>query len=167
MSIRYFICLVIFVAANVSAQTDTPTTQHYAADSVAQDAAAIIALEQRDAAAAKVNDLETLVSLWTEDGVLLQPKSEPVVGTVAIRRLLEVQKQQTTGIVTLAYLEKWNERRILGKEAYEWGEMTVTARLPNGKEATQTVSAIRILCRQQDGSWKIARAIITPGPPNK
>ncbi len=41
--------------------------------------------------------------------------------------------------------------------------MSVTAKLPDGKEASQTVLAIRVLRRQQDGSWKVARAIITPG----
>ena len=132
----------------------------------ASETAAIIALEHRDAEAAKINDVETLVSLWTEDGVLLQPRSEPVVGVAAIRKLLEQQKQQSTGMTTLAYQEDWKERRILGEEAYEWGEMSVTARLPDGKETTQTVYAIRVLRRQQDGSWKVARAIITPGPRN-
>ena len=78
--------------------------------------------------------------------------------------MLDQQKQQSAVIVTLAYLENWKERRILGDEAYEWGEMSVTAKLPDGKEATQTVHAIRVLRRQQDGSWKVARAIITPGP---
>ena len=67
-------------------------------------------------------------------------------------------------MTTLAYEEDWKERRILGEEACEWGEIGVTARLPDGKETTQTVYAIRVLRRQQDGSWKVARAIITPGP---
>jgi len=32
-------------------------------------------------------------------------------------------------------------------------------------EAAQTVLAMRVLRRQQDGSWKFARAAITQGPP--
>lgn len=166
MNIRKAICLATVFAAclTVSAQTAAPNNVVKSADPSARDLAAIIALEQRDAAAAKVNDVETLVSLWTEDGVLLQPRSEPVVGIMAIRQLLELEKQQSATIVTLAYLENWKERRILGDEAYEWGEMSVTAKLPDGKEASQTVHAIRVLRRQRDGSWKMARSIITPGP---
>jgi uncharacterized protein (TIGR02246 family) len=166
MNIRKPICLATMFVASlaVSAQTPVPNNVVKSADPSAQEIAAIIALEQRDAAAAKVNDVETLVSLWTEDGVLLQPRSEPVVGIAAIRQLLEQQKQQSAMIVTLAYLESWKERRILGDEAYEWGEMNVTAKLPDGKQASQTVLAIRVLRRQRDGSWKVARAIITPGP---
>jgi uncharacterized protein (TIGR02246 family) len=166
MNMRNSICLATMFAATltVSAQTATPNNTAKSADPSAREISAIIALEQRDAAAAEVNDVETLVSLWTGDGVLLQPGSEPVVGIAAIRQLLEQQKQQSSMIVTLAYLENWKERRILGDEAYEWGEMSVTAKLPDGKEATQTVYAIRVLRRQQDGSWKVARAIVTPGP---
>lgn len=163
---RYLTCLTIILAMSVSmvAQASNPMPGQNAVDSGAQDTAAIAALERRDAAAAKVNDVETLVSLWTTDGVLLQPKSNPVVGISAIRQLLEAQKQQTTMITTLSYEEDWKERRILGNEAYEWGEMSVTAKLPNGQAATQRVFAIRILRRHLDGSWKFARVVITPAP---
>jgi len=67
-------------------------------------------------------------------------------------------------ITTLAYDEDWKERRVLGNEAYEWGEMTVTAKLPSGTTATQRVFAMRILRREPDGSWKFARVLITPAP---
>jgi uncharacterized protein (TIGR02246 family) len=166
MNIRKSLCLATVFAATITtiAQTPAPNIAVKPADPSAPEIAAIIALEQRDAAAAKINDVETLASLWTEDGVLLQPRSEPVVGIAAIRQMLEQQKQQSSMVVTLAYLENWNERRILGDEAYEWGEMSATVKPPDGKEATQTVHAIRILRRQRDGSWKVARAIITPGP---
>jgi len=164
---RQLICLASLLAANVylNAQRDGHTGIAMPADSAERDTAAIIALEQRDAAAAKINDVETLVSLWTEDGVLLQPRTEPVVGISAIRQLLDAQKQQSAMIQMLSYEENWKERRILGNEAYEWGEISMTARLPNGKEAAQTVLAMRVLRRQQDGSWKFARAAITQGPP--
>jgi uncharacterized protein (TIGR02246 family) len=166
MNVRQIIGLAITMAATVtiSAQTAASNGVVKSVDPDGQETAAIIALEQRDAAAAKANDVDTLVSLWTEDGVLLQPRSEPVVGIAAIRQVLEQQKQQSAMVVTLSYLEKWKERRILGNEAYEWGEMSVTVKLPDGKQATQTVQSIRVLRRQLDGSWKVARAIITPGP---
>ena len=166
MNIPQFIGFAMTFAATVaiSAQTAAPNNVVKSSDPGGHDIAAIVALEQRDAAAAKANDVDGLVSLWTEDGVLLQPRSEPVVGIAAIRQLLDQQKQQSTMVVTLSYRENWKERRIVGNEAYEWGDMSVTARLPDGKEASQTVESIRILRRQQDGSWKISRAIITPGP---
>jgi uncharacterized protein (TIGR02246 family) len=168
MNIHRRIFLTVLLAATLTALAETANQDNpgKATGMNVSETAAIIALEHRDAEAAKINDVETLVSLWTEDGVLLQPRSEPVVSAAAIRKLLEQQKQQSAGITTLAYQENWKERRVLGKEAYEWGEMSVTVKLPDGKEATQTVYAFRVLRHQQDGSWKVARAIITPGPRN-
>jgi uncharacterized protein (TIGR02246 family) len=167
MNINSRIFLVVLCASNLAARAQTAHQDSLGkSEDTNSSEAAAIALEHRDAEAAKINDVETLVSLWTDDGVLLQPRSEPVVGAAAIRKLLKQQKQQSAGIITLAYQENWKERRILGEEAYEWGEISVTAMLPDGKEATQTVYAIRVLRRQQDGSWKVARAIITPGPRN-
>lgn len=152
------IVLLLTFAANL---LTSQTAQKKTPDRQADDLAAIIALERRDAEAAKINDVETLVSLWTDDGVLLQPRSEPVVGIAAIRQLLEQEKQRSANVVTLEYEENWKERHISGPDAYEWGEMNVTLRLPDGKQASQAVYAIRVL-RRVNGKWKVARAIITP-----
>ena len=46
----------------------------------AVDPSAIVALERRDEEAAKINDVEALLSLWTEDGVLLLPRQKALVG---------------------------------------------------------------------------------------
>jgi ketosteroid isomerase-like protein len=149
--------LLTFVGSLLSSQTP----QKKIPDRQAEDLAAIIALERRDADAAKINDVDTLVSLWTEDGVLLQPRSEPVIGITAIRQLLEQEKQRSANITTVRYEENWKERHITGTDAYEWGEMSVTLRLPDGKQVSQTVYAIRVL-RREDGQWKVARSVITP-----
>src|SRR5215471_3429741 len=127
-----------------------------------QDIDAIHDLERRDIQASKVNDVDALVSLWTEDGVLLQPGSTPVVGRNAIRTLLEQQKQQSTGTVTTEYEENWRELRILGDYAFEWGEMWVTIKFSSGKLAHQQANAIRILHRDSDHVWKVARVAVSP-----
>jgi hypothetical protein len=44
------------------------------------------------------------------------------------------------------------------------GSISATLRLPNGKEVTQIVYAGRYLVRTPDGSWRIARVVVTPGP---
>lgn len=122
-------------------------------------------LEGTDAAAAKINDVETLASLWADDGVLIMPMSAPLVGRQAIRAMLEQQKQQSRGVETLAYDENWRERRIAGDQCFEWGTITVKLKSPNGKEATQTAYLARLLVRGEDGTWRFARAIATPAPP--
>ena len=82
MQIRKFFSLAAVFATTLTAVAQTATLNNpvKSAAPSAKEIAAIIALEQRDVAAAKVNDVETLVSLWTEDGVLLEPRSEPVTG---------------------------------------------------------------------------------------
>src|SRR5690242_19196798 len=54
------------------------TSLAYSRPARESDLAAIKDLDRRDAAAAKLDDVDTLVSLCTDDGVLLQPFSDPV-----------------------------------------------------------------------------------------
>jgi uncharacterized protein (TIGR02246 family) len=123
---------------------------------------AIKELERKDITASKKNDVDALVALWTDDGVLLQPGAAPVVGKEAIRNLLLQEQQQAAQVQTLAYDEKWNEVRVAGGYAFEWGQISATLKLPNTQEVQQSVNAIRVLARQPDGSWRVARVAITP-----
>jgi uncharacterized protein (TIGR02246 family) len=134
------------------------------ASGTARDLEAIEKLDEVDAAAAKVNDVGRLTALWTKDGVLILPMSAPVAGRANIHRLLEQQKQQAAGAQTISYVETWKERRIVDSTAFEWGTITATLRLSKGKEVTQTVYAARYLERARDGSWRVSRAVVTPGP---
>lgn len=126
------------------------------------DKARIQELEQKDIAASRKNDVEALVALWTDDGVLLQPSTPPVVGKEAIRKLLLRQQQLAARVETTSYEENWNELRIAGAYAFEWGRIAATLKLPDGHDVQQDVNAIRILAKQPDGSWRVAWVAITP-----
>ncbi len=126
------------------------------------DIKAINALSQKDIAACMKNDVDTLCSLWTEDGVLLMPGAPPLVGRKAICALLQEQKAKSPGSMTTDYTENWEEVRIIGEYAWQWGKMSQTQADPSGKQETTRVNAIRILRRERDGSWKVARAVVTP-----
>ena len=127
-----------------------------------QDAEAIDRLSQKDIAACVTNDVDTLCSLWTDDGVLLMPGAPPLVGKKAICSMLQEQKAHANGSETSGYTEDWNEVRIVGDYAWQWGKMSQTETNASGKQETMRVGAIRILHRQPDGSWKVARAVVTP-----
>ena len=127
-----------------------------------RDLQAINALSQKDTAACMKNDVDTLCSLWTDDGVLLMPGAAPLVGKKAICAMLQAQKAQSSGSMTTDYTEDWEEVRIVGNYAWQWGKMSQTERLASGKMDTMRVNAIRILRREPDGSWKVARAVVTP-----
>lgn len=123
---------------------------------------AIEELDRKDIAASKKDDVDALLALWTEDGVLLQPGSAPVVGKAAIREVLLQQQQLAAQVQTMAYDEKWDEVLIENGHAFEWGHITATMKLPNAREVQQSVNAIRVLARQPDGSWRFARVAVTP-----
>jgi uncharacterized protein (TIGR02246 family) len=161
---KWFLLVVAFgTVAGVDMHAQQPKSEKQpTADQT--DLRAIQELERQDAEAARTNDVDALVSLWTDDGVLLQPGSAPVIGKDAIRLVLEQQKHQAAQVETVAYQEDWKERHIVGKYAFEWGQMSVTLKLPNGQELTRAVNSVRVLACQPDGGWRIARAIVTPGP---
>ena len=155
------LCVIASAALNLAVCSDRP-----AAAQGHDELQAIEHVDAMDAAAAKINDVDTLASLWTEDGVLMQPMSEPVIGRANIRALLETQRQQaiSSGIEVLSYTELWRDRQIHDGTAFEWGTIAMTIRLPNRKEITRTVYAGRYLTRAADGGWRFARVVISPTP---
>jgi len=72
------------------------------------------------------------------------PGANPVVGKPAIRKLLETQKQQSRGIQTVSYEEDWTERRTNGNAAWEWGSISVSIQLPDGRRVSQKAFMLRI-----------------------
>ncbi len=124
----------------------------------------IDALTNKDVAASMKDDMDTLCSLWTDDGVLLLPGASPLVGKKAICDMLQQQRESAKGAMTTDYTEEWQEVRIFGNYAWQWGEMSQTRREASGKLDTMRVNAIRILRRDADG-WKVARAAVTPAAP--
>ena len=157
--------LVLGMVISVSGSGSQKATKKQAETEPDQsaDLKAINDLTARDIEASKENDIDTLASLWTQDGVLIIPMSPPLVGKPAIRKMLEQQKVQAKDVETTAYDERWEELRIIGDYAYEWGNISVTMELPGGKQGSHTVGAMRILQKQKDGEWLVARAIVTPG----
>jgi uncharacterized protein (TIGR02246 family) len=127
-----------------------------------RDAEAIDKLSQKDIAACLKDDVDTLCSLWTDDGVLLMPDVPPLVGKKAICGMLQEQKANAHGSKTTGYTEDWDEVRIVDDYAWQWGRMSQTQTNASGQQETMRVSAIRILHRQPDGSWKVSRAMVSP-----
>lgn len=132
-----------------------PQTQ----DRLLADQQAIAKLQEQAIAANTAYDIDKLVALTTEDVVFLPPGRAPVVGQQALRRYYEALEGSGTAQV-LAYKEDWQEVRIVGDYAFQWG--TISERVKPSYSAPETagaVHAMRVLQRQPDGSWKIARAI--------
>lgn len=158
------ILVVLAITSAIATNGDSNPNRKTSASNAGEDAdkVAIKELERRDIIASKKNDVDTLISVWTDDGVLLAPYSAPVMGKQSIRELLEQQKRQSKNLETTAYDEDWKEPRIVDNYAFEWGQIAATVRLATGKEVNERVNAMRVLERQTDRSWKVARVIVSP-----
>lgn len=125
-----------------------------------EDRAAIQRLQQRYIAAAMSLDIDALLSLWTDDGVLLAPQHPPVTGHAALRKFYQQQQNDLGNVEMLGYEEQWQEVRLLGDYAWQWGQIHARMRTGQSKAESSTVmNALRILRREENGAWKVARAI--------
>ncbi len=125
-----------------------------------EDQKAIAQLQQQDIAASIAFDVEKLLALCTDDIVLLPPDHAPIKGKEALRTYYE-QAEKTLGNTSiLGYEENWDEVQISGDWAYQWGTIVQRLQAATGnKETTVSVHAMRILKREPDGLWLVARAI--------
>ena len=118
----------------------------------------IKALDEKDIAASLAQDHQGLLALWDPEGIAIPPNQAPIVGVEQIEAWL-TQPAETEYEVT-RYEHHFEERRILGEWAFEWGTYWSAAAPLDGSEGFEsTGKLLRILRRQPDGEWKVARAI--------
>jgi len=122
--------------------------------------AAIQKLHETDMAAAKIHDINTLITLMTDDCILLPPGQEPIRGRDAIWKFMQEQLPENQKYEITEYVQHFEEVKIIGDWAYEWATFNGTYHLKSGGPDMHERSRLfRILRRQLDGSWKVARAI--------
>lgn len=141
-------------------------SQAEAQQQIEDDKAAIQALHDADIQASLALDVPKLESLWTDDIVTMAPGAPAVVGRDANNKKLEAEADKLKSTQILAFDEQWQEIRIEDDWAYEWG--TMSGRLQpftGGKETDYRLNVMRILNRQPDGTWKIARSIYNDAMP--
>jgi uncharacterized protein (TIGR02246 family) len=126
---------------------------------------AILELHNKDIRASKARDFDTLLSLWTEDGVLLEPGKDPTVGIEAIKTYMEEQKEASKAYEIKKYEHKWKEIKVMDDWAFEWGYLYASAEMiDSGQIIEQRGKLLRVLKKQEDGSWKVARVIAHNDP---
>ena len=129
-------------------------------DGTSADLEAINALHQRDVEASKKWDVDTLASLWSDDIVTLTQGEPPMIGKDANRAAIMRVREESREVQITDYIISFNEVRISGDWAFEWGTYSGTVKpLAGGDSIRTTGKLIRVLKKESDGSWKIARAM--------
>ncbi|MGD8539233.1 MAG: DUF4440 domain-containing protein [Candidatus Aminicenantes bacterium] len=117
-------------------------------------------LHKADKEASMKGDFSTLMTLLTDDCVLLPPDSLPIAGKDNIKKFFDEQKTLLKDIEITEYVHDFQEIEILGDWAYEWCYFSNTAKPKDGGELIKSSGKLfRILCLQDNGSWKVARSI--------
>lgn len=128
--------------------------------SAAEDRAAIQELDDKEIKANLALDVKALELLWDPEIVSMPPGHAAVSGLEANRAYLEQEAKAMENFQILAYEQSWQEVRIAGDYAYEYGTVqTRIGPMNPGPEVDTTYNVMRVLKKQADGSWKIYRAI--------
>lgn len=163
---------LVFTIAALSAKAQRPTKKpapRAKAPSVAEqqrqateaeDREAIEQLHQDDIAGSLAFDIDKLASTWDDEIISMPPNSKPIVGMAANHAFLESQRKAMANVEILAYEENWDEVRVMGDYAYEYGTIKSRIRQANAKDETPLeYNVMRVLKKQPSGAWKIYRTI--------
>jgi uncharacterized protein (TIGR02246 family) len=132
-----------------------------------EDLRAIEALHQHDVEAVLSGDPMALIPQWTEDLVAIPPAGPILRGRAAYAAVAEQTRDQVKAIEVVENVVDYEEVKVLGDYAYEWGTYRTTMRPRGGGETVSHAGKLmRILQRQSDGTWKMHRAISTNDPPS-
>ena len=120
-------------------------------------------LHQADVDATLKRDLDALIELWDDNGVLLQPGHAPVIGRSAFVEFLRQNLEQSASLKVLKYAPEIRDIQVQGDVAYEWGYFDSTVRASDLDPPTEVRARfVRILKRQSDGSWRFLRVMWSP-----
>jgi uncharacterized protein (TIGR02246 family) len=133
--------------------------------SLEDDLAAIEELHRRDMDAARRGDFAALRGIVDDDAVMLAPDSWAQHGRAELDAAFESMARAPRTHDVLEYELRFQEVKVLGDYAYEWGSINGTMReIATGDVARSAFHVMRILKRQADGSWRVYRSIWARAP---
>jgi ketosteroid isomerase-like protein len=156
-------CWLILIATACSAPS--PESQHVTtvapADSIARNEAAHRAHENY-VRVINSNNVDSLVSMFTDDVIFLAAGSKPVIGKAAVRQWADEYVK--------AYHTHWDkpvqEFVISGDYAFERYNYTSTdTPVAGGKDVVDTGWGLVVYHREPDGVWRVARDAFGPDHP--
>jgi ketosteroid isomerase-like protein len=128
-------------------------------DTAQKDIEAIEELHRQDVAATKALQYERLKSLMDAECMVMPPDGDPEAGLAFLDRVIESNKESENEEEVLELVQDWEELQLLGDFAYERGVVRYVVRDAEGNIIRESQRLMRILRRQQDGSWRVYRAM--------
>lgn len=130
-----------------------------------EDLRAIRQLHERDMAASQAGDFRALRALMSDDAVVMPPGGRTVRGREALDASFARIEGGMGGVEVLEYVLDFEEVKVLGDYAFEWGTIRGASRERGvGRVERSSYKVMRILQRQPDGGWKVHRTIWNENP---
>lgn len=104
--------------------------------------------------ASKAGDLETVLSLMTEDVVFLGPGRPPMIGKASFA---EASKAQSERPFEMSVTSDIQEIQVFGEWAYMWTKLSVVVTPPGGGPSMTRAGHTLSILRKQNGKWVLAR----------
>jgi len=136
------------------------SSQH---DTTEADSAAIHALVKNWSEAAQAKDLESFVSVYAEDGVVMLEGAPDLRGLEAIRAGIGGMMQDPN--FNLSFEIENVVVAASGDLAYETGTYGLSLSDPEGKAVSQQGHYVVVWRKQPDGHWKVALDVPVSDPP--
>lgn len=124
-----------------------------------EDIAAIEELHRIDVAATKAGQWEQLKSLMDPECTVMPPDGDVVAGHVFLDQVAHTEEAKRSGEEIVELIQDWEELKLLGDFAYEIGVVRYCVRDQDGEVVRESQRLMRILRRQQDGTWRVLRAM--------
>lgn len=129
----------------------------------AADLEAIERLHGRDMRASEDGDFRTLRGLLTDDAVVMPPGGRLTRGRAELDASFARMEGSMSGVEVSEYVLDFEEVRVLGDYAFEWGTIRGAMRAGGGIERS-SYKVMRILRRDADGEWRVHRTIWNENP---
>ena len=158
------VLVIILVASIVLCKLKPEESMNESTD-LEKDLEAIEKLHQKDMTASKTGDFETLRSIMSDDAVVMPPGGKWIRGKEELDTNYRDMKDAISQFEVLDYMFDFEEVKILGNYAFEWGTIRGSMRPKGGGEIEySTYKLMRILKKQSNGEWKVHRTIWNQNP---
>ena len=105
--------------------------------------------------ATRAGDLETILSLMTDDVVFLVCGQAPMVGKQSFREASKAMA--AAGAPTFEGQSEIQEVQVLGDWAYLWTRLTVAVTPPGGGRKLERAGHTLSILKKEHGRWRLAR----------